>query len=97
MRAALRETGSILVPAPRDRVFEAIRASMEGEPGLRAEGSRRVESPFSTFVLRDAPGGATEVIHARRESLTLGASRRPREELRAQVELDLFKLRQEFS
>ncbi|GEM_PF-3906945 len=97
MRAALRETGSILVRAPRDRVFEAIKEAMEGEPDLRAEAARRVESPFSTFVLRDAPGGGTEVIHARRESLTLGASRRPRDELRAQVELDLFRLAQKFS
>jgi hypothetical protein len=93
MRAALRETGSILVRAPADAVFEALRTF---EPGLRAEGDRRLESDFSTFVLREAPGG-THVIHARREDATLSASRRPRDELRAQVELDLFRLQQEFA
>jgi hypothetical protein len=96
MRVALRETGSILVKAPADRVFEVLKASMQGEPQLRAEGERRIESSLSTFVLRDAPGG-TQVIHARREDATLGAMRRPREELRAQVELELFRLQQQFS
>lgn len=92
----LRETGSILVRAPRHQVFEAIKASMQDEPGLQAEAARRLETPFSTFVLRDAPGG-TEVIHARCEDLAFNATRRPRDELRAQVEMELFELQRKFA
>lgn len=61
---ALRETGSILVHAPRDRVFEVVRARMQGEPGLHTVGAERLESERSTFVLRDVPGG-TKVVGAR--------------------------------
>lgn len=61
---ALRETGSILVNAPRDHVFEVVRQRMAEEPGLRTISAERIESARSTFVLRDAPGG-TRVVHAR--------------------------------
>lgn len=91
----LRETGSILVRAPRDQVFEALRADLRGEPTLRAEGARRLETRLSTFVLRDAPGG-TQVIHARQQEASLAAMTRPRQELRAAVEFELFKLQQKF-
>jgi hypothetical protein len=94
MPPLLRETGSILVRAPRDRVFEALMASMQGEPGLRAEEARRLDTPLSTFVLRDAPGG-TQVIHARAAPAAL-AGPRPREELRATLELELFQLQKKF-
>jgi len=93
----LRETGSIMVRAPRERVYEVLAASFQGEPRLRVEPGERVEAGFSTFVLQDAPGGGTKVIHARSAEATLPQlGPRPREALRAQVELELFDLQHRF-
>jgi hypothetical protein len=97
MRAPLlRETGSILVRAPRDQVFEALRTSLRDQPGLRATDASRLQTDVATFVLRDAPGG-TQVIHARAAPVTLPGSARPREELRASVEFELFQLQKKFA
>lgn len=97
MRAPLlRETGSILIRAPRQRVYDELKASLADQPNLHAEAARRLDTDMATFVLRDAPGG-TEVIHARSANAALPVMTRPREELRAAVELELFKLQQKFS
>lgn len=96
MRAPLRETGSILVPAPRDRVFEALAAEFASASAVRVEPGERVEAGLSTFVLKDAPGGATQVIHAR-AAPTNYAKLGAREELRAQVDFELFSLAQRFA
>lgn len=60
---ALRETGSILVSAPRDLVFEVVRRRMQGEPGLRVEDDR-ISTARSTWVVREAADGTTRVTHA---------------------------------
>lgn len=86
---ALRETGSIVLAAPRDRVFETLRARMLQEPGLRTMTAERIESERKTFVLRDAPGG-TRVVLAR---LANGpALRAGRDELRLAVSEELLSL-----
>jgi len=96
MRAPLRETGSILVPASRDRVYEALAASLAQEPALRVEPGARVEAGLRTFVLKDAPGG-TRVIHALAADANYAAiGKRPRETLREQVEMELFRLQKRF-
>ncbi len=80
----LRETGSILVKAPREAVFQMLGQ----QPDLRATSETRLESSSRTFVLRDAPGG-TQVIHARTER-SLNFQRRT--DLRIAVEAELFRL-----
>jgi hypothetical protein len=84
---ALRETGSILVSAPRDRVFEVVRARMQQEPGLRTMTAERIESERSTWVLQDAPDGGTRVVHALVQSAFLV---RPKAELRRAVTDELL-------
>lgn len=95
MRVPIRETGSILVKAPRDTVFEVLRHRLADQPGLRTEPARRLEATKagtgSTFILRDAPGG-TQVILARRQDVPLPNLRGPREELRESVEAELFRV-----
>lgn len=98
MAPLLRETGSIMIRAPRDRVYQALAASLSGEPRLRVEPGERVEAGLSTFVLQDAPGGGTKVIHARAAEAALPQlGPRPREALRAQVEMELFQLQHRFA
>jgi hypothetical protein len=92
MQVALRETGSILVNAPRERVFELLRADMAAmASAVRATPAERLESGPATFVLRDAPGG-TRVIHARSRSVFLLSPAEPRHELRAAVEAELLRV-----
>lgn len=88
--AQIRETGSIVVSAPRERVFAHLRARMAGEPGLH-EGADRLDGRARSFVLRDAPGG-TRIIHARSRESAFVPSWRGRDELRAAVAAELFDL-----
>lgn len=93
MRASIRETGSILVNAPRDRVYELLRSRLATEPDLR-EAPDRIEAfrpgvGLTTFILRDAPGG-TRLIHGRSRDAPMVPTNRPRDELRAAVAAELF-------
>lgn len=92
MRVAIRETGSILVRAPRDEVLALLRHKLEHEPGLRVSDNRLESAREGTYVLRDAPGGGTRVIHARSLPAPVGVFPRPREELRHAVQADLFQV-----
>ena len=92
MKVALRETGSILVNAPRDRVFEVLRRDVAAlGSAVRETPRERIEAGVSTFVLRDAPGG-TRVIHARSRPGHLLSPIEPRHELRAAVEAELMRV-----
>jgi hypothetical protein len=92
MQVALRETGSIVVNAPRERVFEVLQRDMASmAAAVRATPAERLESGPSTFVLRDAPGG-TRVIHARSRPGYLLSPSEPRHELRAAVEAELLRV-----
>lgn len=92
MQVALRETGSILVNAPRERVFELLRQDMAvTAAAVRATRAERLEAGPATFVLRDAPGG-TRVIHARSRPGSLLSAAEPRHELRAAVEAELLRV-----
>lgn len=97
MRVALRETGSILVQAPREQVMDLLRTKMATEPGRVSVMETRVRADrpgdrVLTFILRDAPGG-TQVIHARSERAPLGLSSKPRDDLRLAVQAELFEVR----
>lgn len=81
----LRETASIVLAAPRERVALAL---AQRDAHLVAEG--RYETAEGTFVLQDAPGG-TRLVHARtRGGLPLP---KPREALRQKVEAELHLVR----
>lgn len=92
MRVPLRETGSILVRAREDEVLDILRRQL-GDAALVAPG--RLESArgrtVATYVVRKDAGG-TRVVHARSEDAPVALGRAPREELRRQVEADLFQL-----
>lgn len=97
MRVAIRETGSILVNAPRDEVLDLLRSKMSGEPGRVSvhETGLRADRPGDrvlTFVLREAPGG-TQVIHARSERAPVSLFSKPRDDLRLAVQAELFQVR----
>lgn len=97
MRVALRETGSILVNAPRDQVMDLLRTKMANEPGRVRVMDTRVQADrpgdrVHTFILRDAPGG-TQVIHARSERAPITLFSKPREDLRLAVQAELFEVR----
>ena len=87
---AIRETGSILVNAPRDRVHAVIAERFLIEPGLHSVGNSRFESRRSTIVLQDAPGGSTRVVVAREKSGLPLAGRR--DDLRNDVSGELLAL-----
>lgn len=95
MRVPLRETGSIVLQAPRDEVSDLLERQLGREPGFRRS-AQRIEAgrgdEMQTFVLFDAPEGRTRVVHARTEKATFGNLNRPREELREAVEAELFRL-----
>ena len=95
MRLAVRETGSILVQAPRERVFEVLRRELAHAPDLRATPSERLEArragEASTFVLRDAPGG-TRLFHARTREHPILPRQSSRDKLRAAVEAELLRV-----
>ena len=81
----LRETASIVVAAPPERVAVALERRE-----ARRVAPDRFESERGTFVLREAAGG-TRVVHARAEpGLALGG---PREALRHRVEAELRLVR----
>jgi hypothetical protein len=85
----LRETGSIVVPAPRDRVYAIIAERMASEPGLRTVFDERIESRRKTFVLSDDVGG-TRVVMARTEEKPVLAA--ARDDLRLAVSEELLSL-----
>lgn len=91
MRVPLRETGSILVNAPRDHVYEVLRRHMADAPDLRATPAERLETTGRTFVLRDAPGG-TRVIHALSRPTLPVPGPGPRHELKAALEAELLRV-----
>lgn len=91
MRMPARETGSVVVRARKDEVLEVLRR-FEGAAQTAPD---RVTARESTYVLRDAEGG-TQVILARRGELPVTLTRQPREELRREVESDLFRLQRLF-
>lgn len=92
MRVPLRETGSILVHAPRDHVFEILRRHLATTPGpLRETPRERLEAGPRTFVLRDAPGG-TRIIHAASRPATFLPGTGPRDALKAAVEAELLRV-----
>lgn len=92
MRVPLRETGSILVNAPRDHVFDLLRSQMAHAPDLRETPRERLETAERTYVLRDAPGG-TRIIHAiSRSTLLPNPGPGPRHELKAAIEAELLRV-----
>lgn len=88
MRVPLRETGSILVKAGRDEVFDVLQRVLKDGAVVAPD---RIEGVGSTYVVRDAPEG-TRVIHVRTESAGVALASREREVLRRAVESDLFQL-----
>lgn len=86
----IRETGSIVVPAPRARVYELLSRRFEREAGVLAIPSQRISTSRETFVLRDAPGG-TRVVLAR-TGAGFAFLPKPREDLRLAVESELFHI-----
>ena len=83
-----RETGSILVNASRERVFEVIHKRLAtSEPGIHSIRAERLESSRGTFVLQDVPFGTRIVLG--RTSPMLGARR---DDLREQVAQELLAL-----
>jgi hypothetical protein len=85
---ARRETGSILVNAPRERVFEALQERLaKTGSDVRSIRAERIESDRRTFVLQDAASGTRIVLG--RTAPTLGARR---DELRDQVAQELLAL-----
>lgn len=91
MRVALRETGSILVRAPRDEVMDVLRRSVLDAAQVAPD---RLRAPASTYVLRETRDG-TQVILARSEDAQV-PSRAQRDDLRREVESDLFRLQRLF-
>lgn len=85
----LRETGSISLSAPRDRVFAVLQERMRLEPGVRTVRNDRIESLRTTFVLRDESGG-TRVVMARLESGPMFPA--TRDDLRSAVSQELLTL-----
>ena len=86
----IRETASILVRAPRDRVFALLERRVGDAPGLVRVPSQRLESRQDTFVLRDEAEG-TRVVLARQEP-GFAFAPRPREALRQSVADELLTL-----
>jgi len=89
MRVQLRETGSILVSAQKDRVLDVLRRVVQ-EGSFTAPD--RLEGDGSTYVVRESPRG-TQVFHMRSGASSVPAAGREREELRRAVRSDLFELR----
>lgn len=90
-----RETGSILLAAPREQVFEFLLTQAGPASHARVEGSDRLEvrdkGMRSTFVLRDEAGGGTRLYHARSQRPGLREWLAP-ESLRESVESDLLRI-----
>lgn len=91
-----RETGSVVLPAPRERVFQILRQQVDPARVAIAEGTDRLvvetHGARSTFVLRDAPGGQTRLVHARSTRPGLVSFFTPETRLREAVEADLFRV-----
>lgn len=92
-----RETGSVVLPAPRERVFQILREQVDPAARTEAEGVERLvvehRGARSTFVLRDAPNGHTRLVHARATRPGLAGLLTPEGRLREAVEADLFRVR----
>lgn len=85
-----RETGSIVVNAPRERVFDVLHERLLAtDPGLHSVAAQRIESRLRTFVLQDAPHGTGTRIVLGRTAPTLRARR---DELRRDVASELLAL-----
>ena len=92
MRVEVRETGSILVKAPKDDVLDVLQRVVQGGALVRPD---RLVASGSTYVVRDAAEG-TQVFHMRSESAAVAIAAREREELRRAVQADLFQLQRVF-
>ncbi|HUR68386.1 MAG TPA: hypothetical protein VM370_04010 [Candidatus Thermoplasmatota archaeon] len=92
MRVQVRETGSILVSARKDEVLSVLQRVVREGAWTAPD---RLEGAGFAYILRDAPAGTT-VIHARAGSAAVPRATREREELRREVESDLFRLRSLF-
>ena len=88
MRVELRETGSILVSARKERVLEVLQRHVH-DGAMRGD---RIESENNTYVVREGDDG-THVFHLRRGSAPMALAGRDREMLRQAVKADLFELR----
>lgn len=91
-----RETGSVVLPFPREAVYRLLQDA-EGAAPARATENERLEfhepQGVSTFVLRDVPGG-TRLIHARAVRPNLRTFLQRPDDLREEVEADLFRIQQ---
>lgn len=92
VRVKLRETGSILVQAPEEEVLRVL----SGLRGAARVAPDRVQVPGATYVVR---GGrdATRVVESRTSSAAVALATRDREEIRKEVESDLFRLQRMFT
>jgi hypothetical protein len=85
----LRETGSILVHAPRERVLEVVRERMAHERGpVTVTDGVRIASRRATFVLQDGPDGDTTRVVVGRTAPDIAQ----RAELRREVADELMAL-----
>jgi hypothetical protein len=92
-----RETGSVVLSAPRERVLEILCEGVDPRASVQVEGVDRLvvdgrDGARSTFVLRDEPGGGTRLIHARAEAPSLRTLFQPESRLREAIEADLFRI-----
>lgn len=92
MRVAVRETGSVTVPAAKDEVMELLRHTLQGAAQTAPD---RIRAAESTYVVRETENG-TQIILARREDLPVPLGNGPRSQLRRGVESDLFRLQRLF-
>lgn len=92
MRVQLRETGSILVQARREDVLDVLQSAVKNAELVAPD---RLEARGSTYVVRQGANGV-QIIHARSESTPVALATREREELRREVESDLFRLQRLF-
>lgn len=94
-----RETGSVVLPVPREEVYRLLlRSDAEEGVAIRVTENERLEfekgAARSTFVLRDMPGGGTRLIAARAVRPGLRSLFQQPEGLREEVEADLFRIQQ---
>lgn len=95
-RMQWRETGSIVVDVPRERVEAVLSRWMDTDPSVRRVSPERFEvlapnAGLSTFIVRD-DGSRTRVIHARTSPMQVSRGLRAREALRGQVEEELARV-----
>jgi len=88
MRLDIRETGSIRVPADKERVLEILRAHLR-DAAIRGD---RIDTSTGAYVVRAASDG-TRIYHSRHEKAPVTLAGRDRETLRRAVQADLYELR----